>query len=80
VSLPVLLKFAQGCGLVVFSQASEAAAALETLHGRFVWPGARSPMIIVSDRVSSKGRAGLGARPGGAPNRLMHNFTSASAL
>jgi hypothetical protein len=36
----------QGCGLVVFSQHSEAAAALETLHGRFVWPGARSPMVI----------------------------------
>jgi hypothetical protein len=69
VLLPALLKFAQGCGLVVFSQASEAAAALETLHGRFVWPGARSPMIIVSDRVSSKGCAGLGASPGGTPDR-----------
>lgn len=38
----------QGCGLVVFAQQSEAAAALETLNGRFVWPGARSPMVIVS--------------------------------
>jgi hypothetical protein len=37
---------AQGCGLVVFSQHSEAAAALEALNGRFVWPGARSPMVI----------------------------------
>jgi hypothetical protein len=36
----------QGCGLVVFSQHSEAAAAMETLHGRFVWPGARSPIVI----------------------------------
>jgi hypothetical protein len=42
----LLLCWLQGCGLVVFSQHSEAAAALETLHGRFVWPGARSPMVI----------------------------------
>jgi hypothetical protein len=39
---------AQGCGLVVFAQHSEAAAALEALNGRFIWPGARSPMVIVS--------------------------------
>lgn len=32
----------------MFSNHSEAAAALETLHGRFVWPGARTPMVIVS--------------------------------
>jgi hypothetical protein len=31
---------------VVFSQHSEAAAALQALNGRFVWPGARSPMVI----------------------------------
>jgi hypothetical protein len=38
----------QGCGLVVFAQHSEAAAALEALNGRVIWPGARSPMVIVS--------------------------------
>ena len=36
----------QGCGLVVFSTREEAAAAMEVLHGKFVWPGARSAMII----------------------------------
>jgi len=30
----------------VFSKHSEAALALETLHGQFVWPGAASPMIV----------------------------------
>lgn len=38
--------FLQGCGLVVFSQHSEAAAALQTLHQRYIWPGARSPMVM----------------------------------
>jgi phosphoinositide-3-kinase regulatory subunit 4 len=42
----LLLLRLQGCGLVVFSQHSEAAAALQALNGRFVWPGARSPMVI----------------------------------
>lgn len=36
----------QGCGLVVFSQHGEASAALEALNGRFVWPAARSPMVV----------------------------------
>lgn len=31
---------------MVFSHHSEAAAALEALNGKFVWPGARSPMVI----------------------------------
>jgi hypothetical protein len=36
----------QGCGLVVFSCHAEAAAAMAALHNRFVWPSARSPMVI----------------------------------
>jgi hypothetical protein len=36
----------QGCGLVTFFKPSEAAHALETLNGQFVWPGARTPMVI----------------------------------
>lgn len=36
----------QGCGLVMYSLPSEAAHAMETLAGRFVWPGARSPIVI----------------------------------
>jgi hypothetical protein len=36
----------QGCGLVVFSQYNEAADALDALNRRYVWPGARSPMIV----------------------------------
>jgi hypothetical protein len=40
------LGWMQGCGLVVFSAHHEAAAAMAALHDRFVWPGARSPMVI----------------------------------
>lgn len=36
----------QGCGLVEFAQHSEAAAALQTLGGRYVWPGTRTVMTL----------------------------------
>lgn len=42
----VVLLLLQGCGLVTFFKPSEAAHALETLNGRFVWPGARTPIVI----------------------------------
>lgn len=39
-------KTSKGCGLVVFADSHAAAAALDTLSGKFQWPGARGPMII----------------------------------
>jgi hypothetical protein len=36
----------QGCGLVIYSQRSEAVLAMETLAGRFIWPGARTPIVL----------------------------------
>lgn len=43
---PTLCCVVQGCGLVVYARHAEARAALEALNGKFVWPGARSPMVI----------------------------------
>lgn len=31
---------------MTFANVQEAAAAMDALHGKFVWPGARSPMVI----------------------------------
>jgi hypothetical protein len=42
----LMLRLLQGCGLVTFFKPSEAAHALETLNGQFVWPGARTPLVI----------------------------------
>eukprot|EP00878_Enallax_costatus_P037259 GHUV01042072.1.p1 GENE.GHUV01042072.1~~GHUV01042072.1.p1 ORF type:complete len:164 (+),score=51.23 GHUV01042072.1:565-1056(+) len=39
-------KTSKGCGLVVFADRAAAGAALESLHGKFQWPGARSPMVL----------------------------------
>lgn len=36
----------QGCGLVVFEDRAQAAAALDALNGCFQWPGARGPMVV----------------------------------
>jgi hypothetical protein len=38
--------YLQGCGLVIYSQRSEAVLAMETLACRFIWPGARTPIVL----------------------------------
>eukprot|EP00775_Hariotina_reticulata_P010428 gene10428-10586_t len=35
-----------GCGLVIFEDRAQAAAALAALNGCFQWPGARGPMVV----------------------------------
>lgn len=36
----------KGCGLVVMSSPAEARIALESLQGRYIWPGVDSPMVV----------------------------------
>lgn len=36
----------KGCGLVVMSSPAEARIALESLQGRYTWPGVDTPMVV----------------------------------
>lgn len=59
----------------MFSQHSEAAVCLETLHNRYVWPGARSPMIVEffsasKQHAKRRAQASVAVAPGSHHNHV----------
>eukprot|EP00775_Hariotina_reticulata_P011895 gene11895-12039_t len=61
----------KGCGLAVFEHHAAAVAALNTLHGRFQWPGARSPMVVEWMDASKQG---MKARSQPLGSKTQHRF------